>query len=182
MVEKICLSGEERLFRWKTQEAPEKSKSLSVLLEWYNVEVGLLPWIRISTKLPMIYRRRFWMIYSEKVIDHFLHPRNVGGIEDADGFARIKGPCGDTVYIFLKVNGARITDAKFLTDGCGTTIACGSVVTDMVKGREIKDASKIRHTHVLAAVGGLPEADAHCAVLAASTLRAAIKNYLLAKR
>jgi nitrogen fixation NifU-like protein len=121
-------------------------------------------------------------IYSEKVIDHFLHPRNVGGIEDADGFARIKGPCGDTVYIFLKVNGARITDAKFLTDGCGTTIACGSVVTDMVKGREIKDASKIRHTHVLAAVGGLPEADAHCAVLAASTLRAAIKNYLLAKR
>jgi nitrogen fixation NifU-like protein len=121
-------------------------------------------------------------IYSEKVIDHFLHPRNVGGIEDADGFARIKGPCGDTVYIFLKVNGARITDAKFLTDGCGTTIACGSVVTELIKGKEIKDALKIRHTHVLAAVGGLPEADVHCALLAAGTLHEAIKNYRLKKR
>jgi len=118
-------------------------------------------------------------IYSEKVIDHFLHPRNVGGIEDADGFGKIKGPCGDTMYIYLQIDGTRIADAKFMTDGCGATIACGSVVTELIKGKEIKDGSKIRHTHVLAAVGGLPEADVHCALLAAGTLREAIKNYRL---
>jgi nitrogen fixation NifU-like protein len=121
-------------------------------------------------------------IYSEKVIDHFLHPRNAGGIKDADGFGKIKGPCGDTMYIYLRIDGTRIADAKFMTDGCGTTIACGSVVTDMVRGKEIKEASKIGYTHVLEALGGLPEADMHCAVLAASTLRAAVKNYLLAGR
>ena len=121
-------------------------------------------------------------IYSEKVIDHFLHPRNAGGIGDADGFARIKGPCGDTMYICLRIDGTRIADAKFMTDGCGTTIACGSVVTDMVKGKEIKEASRIRYNHVLEALGGLPEAHAHCAALAASTLRAAIKKYRMAER
>jgi nitrogen fixation NifU-like protein len=121
-------------------------------------------------------------IYSEKVIDHFLHPRNAGGIEDADGFGRIKGPCGDTMYIYLRIDETRIADAKFMTDGCGTTIACGSVVTDMVRGKEVKEASKLRYTHVLGALDGLPEGDIHCSVLAAGALRAAIKNYLLAQR
>ncbi len=121
-------------------------------------------------------------VYSEKVIDHFLHPRNVGGIKDADGFARVMGPCGDTMYIYLRIDGQGISDAKFMTDGCGTTIVCGSVVTDMVKGKEFKEASKIRHTHVLEVLGGLPDADVHCSVLAVDTLRAAIKNYLLAQR
>ena len=121
-------------------------------------------------------------IYSEKVIDHFLHPRNAGGIKDADGLGKIKGPCGDTMYIYLRIDGQSISDAKFMTDGCGTTIVCGSVVTDMVKGKEFKEASKIRHTHVLEVLGGLPDADVHCSVLAVDTLRAAIKNYLLAQR
>jgi nitrogen fixation NifU-like protein len=121
-------------------------------------------------------------IYSEKVIDHFLHPRNAGGIKDADGFGRVKGPCGDTMYIHLRIDGTRIADAKFMTDGCGTTIACGSVVTDMVRGKEVKEASKLRYTHILEALGGLPDADIHCSVLAADTVRAAIKNYLLAQR
>ena len=121
-------------------------------------------------------------VYSEKVIDHFLHPRNAGGIKDADGFARIKGPCGDTMYIYLRMDGTRIVDAKFLTDGCGSTIVCGSVVTDVVGGKEIREASRIRHTHVLEALGGLPEADVHCAVLAVNTLREAIKQYRLAQR
>jgi nitrogen fixation NifU-like protein len=121
-------------------------------------------------------------IYSEKVIEHFLRPRNAGGIGDADGFARIKGPCGDTMYIYMRIDGTRIADAKFMTDGCGTTIACGSVVTDMVRGKEVKEASKLRYTHVLEALGGLPDADIHCSVLAADTVRAAIKNYLLPQR
>jgi len=121
-------------------------------------------------------------IYSETVIDHFLHPRNVGDIKDADGFGEVIGPCGDTMYIYLRIDGTRIADAKFMTDGCGTTIACGSVVTDMARGKEIKEASKIRQIHVLEALGGLPESDIHCSVLAADTLRAAIKNYLLSQR
>lgn len=121
-------------------------------------------------------------IYSEKVIDHFLHPRNAGDIEDADGFGEVTGPCGDTMYIYLTVDGTRIRDAKFMTDGCGTTIACGSVVTDMARGKEIKEASKIRQIHVLEALDGLPESDIHCSALAAGTLRAAIKNYRMAQR
>jgi len=121
-------------------------------------------------------------IYSEKVIDHFLHPRNAGGIKDADGLGKIKGPCGDTMYIYLRIDGTRIADAKFMTDGCGTTIACGSVVTDMARGKEIKEASKIRQIHILQALGGLPDEHIHCSVLAVGTLRAAIKNYLLAQR
>jgi nitrogen fixation NifU-like protein len=121
-------------------------------------------------------------IYSETIIDHFLHPRNVGGIEGPDGFARIKGSCGDTMYIYLRIDGRRIADAKFMTDGCGTTIACGSVVTEMAKGKGIREASRIRDSRILEATGGLPESDVHCAGLAASTLRAAIKNYRMAER
>jgi nitrogen fixation NifU-like protein len=121
-------------------------------------------------------------IYSEKVIDHFLHPRNVGGIKGPDGFAWVKGSCGDTMYIYLRIDGRRIADAKFMTDGCGTTIACGSVVTEMAKGKGIREASRIRDSRILEAIDGLPEADAHCAGLAASTLRAAIKSYRMAER
>jgi nitrogen fixation NifU-like protein len=121
-------------------------------------------------------------IYSETVIDHFLHPRNAGDIKDADGFGEVTGPCEDTMYIYLRIDGTRIADAKFMTDGCGTTIACGSVVTDMARGKEIKEASKIRQIHVLEALGGLPDEHIHCSALAAGTLRAAIKNYLLAQR
>lgn len=121
-------------------------------------------------------------IYSEKVIDHFLHPRNAGGIEDADGFGKVTGPCGDTMYIYLTVDGTRIRNATFMTDGCGTTIACGSAVTDLVKGKEIREASRIKYIHVLEALGELPESDIHCSVLAADTLRAAIKNYRIAQR
>ncbi len=121
-------------------------------------------------------------IYSEKVIDHFLHPRNAGGIKDADAFGKIKGPCGDTMCIYLRIDGTRIADAKFMTDGCGTTIACGSALTDLARGKELREASRIKYLHVLEALGGLPESDVHCSVLAADALRAAIKNYRLAKR
>ena len=103
-------------------------------------------------------------------------------MEAADGFARIKGPCGDTMYIYLRIDGTRIADAKFMTDGCGTTIACGSALTDLVRGKEIRLASRIKHVHVLEALGGLPDEHIHCSVLAVGTLRAAIKNYRQAKR
>ena len=117
-------------------------------------------------------------IYSEKTIDHALKPQNVGRIKNADGFAMVTGPCGDTMEITVKVDGERVVDAAFWTDGCGTTIACGSVITELVKGKNVAEALKIDSKHVLATLGGLPESDVHCSVLASITLNKAIKNYL----
>ena len=119
--------------------------------------------------------------YSEKVIDHFLNPRNVGEIQNADGFGRVTGPCGDTMEMWLKVKNDSIADATFLTDGCGTTIASGSMVTEMVKGKSILESQKITQQDVLDALGGLPEESIHCALLAANTLKATIKDYLALK-
>jgi len=121
-------------------------------------------------------------IYSERTLDHAMRPRNVGKIENANGFARITGPCGDTMEIYLKVEGERVADAKFWTDGCGTAIACGSMATELVKDRTTLEVSKIDSKQILDALGGLPESDAHCAVLAANTLRTAIQNFLNRKR
>ena len=119
--------------------------------------------------------------YSEKVIDHFLKPRNVGEIQNADGFGRVTGSCGDTMEIYLKIKDDRLINATFLTDGCGTTIASGSMVTEMVKGKSILESLKITQQDVLNTLGGLPEESLHCALLAADTLKAAIKDYLAFK-
>jgi len=119
--------------------------------------------------------------YSEIVVDHVMNPRNVGNMDDASGFARITGPCGDTVEIWLKVVDAIITESTFMTDGCGTTIAAGSIVTELAKGKTVIQAHKISQQDVLSALGGLPEESQHCALLAANTLREAIKDYLAFK-
>lgn len=116
-------------------------------------------------------------VYSEAVIEHSMNPRNVGGLEDADGFAKVTGPCGDTMEIWLRVENGTIRDASFVTDGCGTTIASGSMVTEMVKGKSVSDARKISQQDVLNALGGLPEESQHCALLAANTLKEAIRDY-----
>jgi len=119
--------------------------------------------------------------YAEKVIDHFLNPRNVGEIQNADGFAKVTGPCGDTMEIWLKVRNGTVNDAGFVTDGCGTTIASGSMVTEMARGRSIVEIQRISQQDVLNALSGLPEESEHCALLAANTLKEAIKNYLAFK-
>ena len=119
--------------------------------------------------------------YSGKVIDHFLKPRNIGEIQNADGFGRVTGSCGDTMEMWLKVKDDTIADASFLTDGCGATIASGSIVTEMVKGKGILESHKITQQDILNALGRLPEESAHCALLAADTLKAAIKDYLIFK-
>jgi len=119
--------------------------------------------------------------YSEIVVDHVMNPRNVGNMDDASGFARITGPCGDTVEIWLKVRDATITESTFMTDGCGTTIAAGSIVTELAKRKTVIQAQKISQQDVLSALGGLPEESQHCALLAANTLREAIKDYLAFK-
>jgi len=120
-------------------------------------------------------------IYSEIAIDHSMNPRNLGDMEDADGLAKVTGPCGDTMEIWLKVKNGTIADAAFMTDGCGTSIASGSMVTELAKGRSIARAQRIMQQDVLNALGGLPEESVHCALLAADTLKAAIKDYLTYK-
>ena len=117
-------------------------------------------------------------IYSEKVIDHAMNPRNLGVFRDADGFAQVTGPCGDTIQICLKAKNGRINDATFTTDGCGATIACGSMITELVKGRAITEALKITPDDIFNSLDGLPEGNVHCALLAVNTLKEALKDYL----
>jgi nitrogen fixation NifU-like protein len=123
-------------------------------------------------------KREMRKIYSEAAIEHGMNPRNLGDMEDADGFGRVIGPCGDTMEIWLKVRDGIIAKASFLTDGCGTSIASGSMVTELAKGENIAKALKISRKDVLNALGGLPEESQHCALLAANTLKTAIKDYL----
>lgn len=116
-------------------------------------------------------------IYTEVTLDHAMNPRNVGSLPDADGFAQVTGPCGDTMKIWLKVKNGRIDKATFWTDGCGTSIACGSMVTELIKGKTIAEAWHLSSQDILNALGGLPEADVHCSILAANTLKEALNDY-----
>jgi len=129
-------------------------------------------------KFEELIKQEMRKIYSEATIDHSMNPRNVGDLEDADGFAKVTGPCGDTMEIWLRVKNSAISDASFMTDGCGTTIASGSIVTELAKGKSVGEAHKISREDVLNALGGLPEESEHCALLAANTLKAAIRDYL----
>ena len=119
-----------------------------------------------------------WSAYTETVIDHAMNPRNVGSIANADGFASVTGPCGDTMEIWLKVRNGTLAQASFWTDGCGTSIAAGSMVTELAKEKAVAEILKISQQDVLDALGGLPEESVHCALLAANTLREAMKDYL----
>ena len=121
-------------------------------------------------------------VYSEKTIDHFLNPRNLSEIPTPDGFGRLTGPCGDTMEVSLKVIDGRVMNVSFWTDGCGTSIASGSMVTELAKGKSVSEALKITQQDVLDALGGLPEESVHCALLAANTLKEAIKDYLASKK
>ena len=121
-------------------------------------------------------------VYSETVVDHTLNPRNMGDIADADGFGRITGPCGDTMEIWLKVRNDTIARATFMTDGCSTTIAAGSMVTELARGKRVSQALRINQEDVLNAMHGLPEESEHCALLAANTLKGAVKDYLALKK
>lgn len=117
-------------------------------------------------------------IFSKIATDHARHPRNVGNIPNCDGFGQGTGECGDTLGIWLTVKNDRIMLATFWTDGCGASIACGSMVTELASGRSVEEAKKITPDIILNALGGLPEDHIHCAKLAADTLAMAIKDYL----
>jgi nitrogen fixation NifU-like protein len=116
--------------------------------------------------------------YSSEVVDHALHPRNLGDMKDADAFGRITGPCGDTMEIWLKVSGGVVIAASFATDGCAATISTGSMVTELIKGKTVGEVLSISQQDILGALGGLPEDHQHCALLAADTLKKAAKDYL----
>lgn len=120
--------------------------------------------------------------YTPTVIEHWQNPRNLGKLELPDGYAQVKGSCGDTMEMFLRVESDLITDCTFQTDGCGTTIACGSVATELAQGKSFPEAlGLISATEILKRLGGLPESDVHCANLAAETLRRALADYLYQK-
>ena len=121
-------------------------------------------------------------VYSETAIEHSMNPRNVGDLENADGFAKVTGPCGDTMEIWVKVKDDTITNATFVTDGCGTSIASGSMVTELAKGKGVIEAQKISQQDVLSGLDGLPEESEHCALLAADTLGEAVRDYLKIKK
>jgi nitrogen fixation NifU-like protein len=117
-------------------------------------------------------------MYSEKVMDHFTNPRNVGELPDADGVGTEGNPvCGDMMKIFIKVADDKVTDAKFQTFGCGAAIAVSSMVTEMVKGMTLDDALKITKASLAEALDGLPPQKMHCSNLGADALRKAIEDY-----
>jgi len=116
--------------------------------------------------------------YSEKVMDHFLHPRNCGEISDASGIGNVGNPiCGDIMRMYLKIENGIIVDAKFKTFGCGAAISTSSMVTEMVKGKNIEEALKISNRAVAEALGGLPAIKMHCSVLAEEALKSALADY-----
>ena len=117
-------------------------------------------------------------LYSEKVMDHFTHPRNVGVIEDADGVGEVgNAKCGDIMKIYLKIKDDVIDDVKFETFGCGSAIASSSMATEMIKGKPVKDAMQLTNKAVAEALVGLPAHKLHCSVLAEEAIKAALKDY-----
>ncbi len=119
------------------------------------------------------------MLYSEKVMDHFQHPRNVGKIEDADGVGEVgNAKCGDIMKMYLKIDEDQtITDCKFNTFGCGSAIATSSMATELIKGKKVSEALELSNRAVVEALDGLPAQKIHCSVLAEEAVKAAVKDY-----
>ncbi len=118
------------------------------------------------------------MLYSEKVMDHFQNPRNLGKMENADGVGEVgNAKCGDIMKMYIKVDDGIITDVKFNTFGCGSAIATSSMATEMIKGKSVEDALELSNKAVVEALDGLPTHKIHCSVLAEEAVKAAVKNY-----
>ena len=120
--------------------------------------------------------------YSDTVVDHAVNPRNVGSMKDYDGFSMVSSSCDDTIQLWLKVRDNRIIDICFWTDGCGATIAAGSMMTELAKGSSISEALAISQQNIADALNGLPEGNLHCALLASNTLKEAVRDYLAMKK
>ena len=117
-------------------------------------------------------------LYSKTVMDHFMNPRNVGEIENADGIGEVgNAKCGDIMKMYLKIDNGVITDVKFETFGCGSAIASSSMATEMIKGKTIEEALAVTNKQVVDALGGLPAHKLHCSVLAEESIKSAVKDY-----
>ena len=117
-------------------------------------------------------------LYTDTVMDHFMHPRNVGEIPNADGVGEVgNAKCGDIMKMYLKINDNVIEDAKFETFGCGSAIASSSMATELIKGKTIDEALAVTNKQVVDALGGLPAHKLHCSVLAEESIKSAVKNY-----
>lgn len=117
-------------------------------------------------------------MYSEKLLDHFRNPRNMGKIENADGVGTVGNPvCGDVMRLYIKVKDNRIEDIKFETFGCAAAIGTSSMITELAKGKTLDDAMKIENKDIAGSLDGLPPVKMHCSVLAADALKAAINDY-----
>ena len=122
------------------------------------------------------------MIYSEKVMDHFKNPRNVGEIEDADGVGEVGNPvCGDIMKMYLKIENDVIVDCKFKTFGCGSAIATSSMATELIKGKTVQEALELSNKAVVEALDGLPARKIHCSVLAEEAIKSALVDYYTRK-
>lgn len=113
-------------------------------------------------------------VYSPRVLELFRDPQNAGWLEEPCGYGVITGPCGDTMQVWVKLAGSMVERATFWTDGCGSSMVCGSMATILATGRTVESARSIDQAAVLEALGGLPESEQHCALLAANTLQAAL--------
>jgi nitrogen fixation NifU-like protein len=119
---------------------------------------------------------------SEKVVDYGNHPRNYGSLEKPDGYAKIKGPCGDTMEMFLKSRNDKIDDICYTTDGCMTSHAAGTAATVMAKGKPVRECLRINQSSILEHLGGMPEDSQHCTLLAANTFHKALRDYAIGKK
>ena len=118
------------------------------------------------------------MVYSEKVLDHFANPRNVGEIENADGIGEVgNSKCGDIMKMYVKVEDGTISDVKFKTFGCGAAIATSSMATELIKGKSVDEALQLTNKAVMEALDGLPPVKVHCSVLAEEAIKAAVSDY-----
>ncbi|MCI9126420.1 MAG: Fe-S cluster assembly scaffold protein NifU [Eubacterium sp.] len=122
------------------------------------------------------------MLYSEKVMDHFMNPRNVGKLDDADGIGEVgNAKCGDIMKIYIKVDNGLISDVKFQTFGCGSAIASSSMATELIKGKPVHQALELTNKAVVEALEGLPAHKIHCSVLAEEAIKCAIEDYQMKK-
>jgi|YelNatPaOPRAMG01_1025707.scaffolds.fasta_scaffold15298_5 nitrogen fixation NifU-like protein len=121
-------------------------------------------------------------MYGERVVDHAMNPRNLGDLSDADGFAVVRSQCGEVMKMWIKVDRAQVAEVTFWTDGCGATVACGSIATELIRGKDIAEVLAICEEDISQALGGLPEGNYHCASLAVSAIKAAVKDYISMRR
>ena len=119
---------------------------------------------------------------SDRVVDYGSNPRNYGSLEKPDGYAKIKGPCGDTMEMYLKIRNDKVIEISYTTDGCMTSHAAGTAATVMAKGQPVRDCIRINQSSILEHLGGMPADSEHCALLAANTFHKALRDYAIGKK